>query len=135
MPISILDLSRKPEGTTVTRAIHIDTLEDIDLARPIEAQADITTLTPQIFTACLATSVFLRRICDRCAKAYDYELPIRLTVTFADDEADGEWPIVNNTIDFTLPVREEILLNLPLRSLCSPDCKGVTFKHQSNTGV
>ena len=38
---------------------------------------------------------------------------------------DAEWPIDKNIIDLAEPTRQEILLRLPMKSLCTPDCKGI----------
>ncbi len=128
MLINILDISRKPEGTTQTRAIHFDTIVDVDLAQPIDGEAEITVVHPQLFSAHVRATVTLNRECDRCLKRYQYLLDIDFFADFADDPEEGDWPIENNQIDLTLPLREEILLRTPLKSLCSPDCKGILDK-------
>lgn len=128
MPISILDISRKPEGTTQTRAIHIDTIEDVDLAQPLEGEAEITVVHTKLFSAHVQATAVIKRECDRCLKAYDYTLSLDFFADFADDIEEGDWPVVNNEIDLLPPIREEILLRIPLKSLCTPDCKGVLEK-------
>lgn len=125
MPISILDLSRKPEGTTETRAIHFDTLEDVELAEPIDGEVVITTYSPQHFAAHVRARATVERECDRCLVHYDYPVELNLSTEFADSEEDAEWPIDKNSIDLAEPVRQEILLRLPIKSLHAPDCKGI----------
>ncbi len=129
MLINILDLSRKPEGTQDTRAIHIDTLEDVDLAKPFEAQVEVMVITPQHFSVHTRASLVVNRTCDRCLKPYEYPLSLDFTQEFADDSDDADWPIVNNQIDVLEPIRQEVLLNIPMKSLCSPDCKGILEPH------
>jgi uncharacterized metal-binding protein YceD (DUF177 family) len=128
MLINILDISRKPEGTTQTRAIHFDTVEDVDLAEPVEGEAEITVVHTKLFSAHVRAEAVINRECDRCLKPYTYSLNLNFFADFADDEEDGDWPIVNNQIDLLPPLREEILLRIPLKSLCSPDCKGILDK-------
>ena len=125
MPISILDLSRKPEGTTETRAIHFDTLEDVELTEPIDAEVVVTTYSPHHFVAHVRGTAVVERECDRCLKHYNYPVELNFSTEFADSEDDAEWPIVKNMIDLTEPVRQEILLQLPIKSLHAPDCKGI----------
>ncbi len=125
MPISILDLSRKPEGTTETRAIHFDTLEDVELARPVEGEVIVTTYSPQHFAAQVRATAVVERECDRCLKRYHYTMELDFRAEFADSEDDAEWPIEKNMIDLAEPTRQEILLRLPIKSLCTPDCKGI----------
>ena len=125
MPISILDLSRKPEGTTETRAIHFDTLEDVDLVKPIDGEVVITTYSPQHFAARVRAAAAVERECDRCLVHYRYPVELNFSTEFADSEEDAEWPIEKNSIDLAEPVRQEILLRLPIKSLHAPGCKGI----------
>lgn len=125
MPISILDLSRKPEGTTETRAIHFDTLEDVELAEPVEGEVVITTYSPQHFAAHVRATAVVERECGRCLKHYLYPVELSFNTEFADSVDDAEWPIDKNIIDLAEPTRQEILLRLPMKSLCTPDCKGI----------
>lgn len=125
MPISILDLSRKPEGTTETRAIHFDTIEDVDLTEPIDVEVVVTTYSPQHFAAHVRCTATVERECDRCLKHYHYPVELDFSTEFADSADDAEWPIEKNMIDIAEPVRQEILLRLPIKSLHTPDCKGI----------
>lgn len=128
MPISILDISRKPEGTTETRAIHFDTLEDVDLAQPLEGEVTIMVVHPRLFSAHVLGKAYVHLDCDRCLKRYTYSLNIDFTAEYADDQEQDEWPVENNAIDLSEPIRQEVLLRLPFKSLCSPDCKGILNK-------
>lgn len=125
MLINILDISRKPEGSTETRVIHIDSLEDVELANPLEGEVEITVIHPRLFSAHLYGSTAISRECDRCLVSYDYPMTVDFFAEFADEQEDGDWPILKNQIDLSEPIRQEILLSLPARSLHSPDCKGI----------
>ena len=130
MPISILELSRKPEGTTETRALHFDTLEDVELAEPVAASIDITVVNPQLFAAHITASACVQRTCDYCLDDYTYSMDVDFFSEFSDEvggeAGEDDWPIVRNMIDIEPALREEILLRLPLRSICRPDCKGIS---------
>lgn len=126
MPISILELSRKPEGTQETRAIHFDTLEDIELATPVEGEVEITVVSPHHFSTQAQIHASVVRECDRCLQRYNYPVSLSLFADFVDTIEEGDWPIVQNMIDLAPAVRDEILLSLPYQSLHSPDCKGIS---------
>lgn len=76
----------------------------------------------------LTTQVTLE--CVRCLEPFAYRLSVSLTERFLPAPAaarDGEaFPIGNdNSVDMDEPIREAILLALPMRALCRPDCRGL----------
>lgn len=135
MQISILDLSRKHEGTTETHAIHFDTIDDVDLSRPVDGTVELMVLTPQAFNAHIVAETSIRRVCDKCLREYDFDLSLNFFSRFSDEsdaeaelDEDDPWPIDANKIDIVPALREEILLNIPMTSICGPDCPGVFEK-------
>ena len=74
----------------------------------------------------------LQTQCGRCLDPIPCPLDIRLADQFArnprelDQEQNPVFPILGKgTIDLAPPLREHILLNLPLHPLCRPDCRGL----------
>ena len=66
--------------------------------------------------------------CDRCLSDVKKDLNVRLTASFyleGEEEIEGYYSYNNNLIDLTQAVEQEIILNLPTRVLCKPDCKGI----------
>jgi len=64
----------------------------------------------------LSTTAVLE--CNRCLKKYDYPVEVGdycLAVRVKGDE----------TVDLTDSIREDIILTLPMKRLCSPECKGL----------
>ncbi len=55
--------------------------------------------------------------CSRCLRVFD--LPLRVAEFVFHQELHGE-----NYVDLTANIREDIILQLPQRALCSKDCKG-----------
>jgi uncharacterized protein len=56
--------------------------------------------------------------CNRCLRKFDYGVRVedyRFALQVKGDE----------TIDLTPSVREDIILSLPMKRLCSPECKGL----------
>jgi uncharacterized protein len=64
----------------------------------------------------LRTPVTLR--CSRCVKYF--ELPLRVEQFVFHQELTGE-----DFVDLTENIREDIILELPQRALCRPDCRGL----------
>jgi len=76
--------------------------------------------------------------CSRCLKSYQTPLTVEFEEEFVKDpfvhrqgevelkEADFVSPIgQDNSIDLTDLVRQELILALPIKTLCSEKCKGV----------
>jgi len=86
----------------------------------------------------LKTSV--RLACDRCLNEFETDLESVFTLTYCrdvSDEPDGEDEVElspedlgllafhGEQIDFRQAIEEQVVLALPLRNLCSEDCKGL----------
>jgi DUF177 domain-containing protein len=64
--------------------------------------------------------------CRRCLQPVGGELRAEFRELFEPHSTDGEtYPLVHETIDLELPVREVLMLELPLAPLCAPDCLGI----------
>ena len=68
--------------------------------------------------------------CVRCLEPFAYRLSFSLTDRFlpASEAAHDEdaFPISNdNSVDLSEPLREIILLSLPMHAVCRPDCRGL----------
>lgn len=76
--------------------------------------------------------------CDRCLKPFEKSLDIELDEIYGEEaDEDGEiWLVSDKTIDLKPAVIADIMLHLPMRSLCSEDCKGLCPKcgHNLNNG-
>jgi uncharacterized protein len=69
-----------------------------------------------LVTGKLQTPATLR--CSRCVK--DFELPLQVGQYVFHQELHGE-----DFVDLTASIREDILLELPQRALCQPECLGL----------
>jgi uncharacterized metal-binding protein YceD (DUF177 family) len=71
-------------------------------------------------------SLMLDCLCVRCLKPFKHELRLDgwlCDVPLADEEAA---PVINDSVDLTPYLREDILLTLPQHPLCEPQCKGLS---------
>lgn len=67
--------------------------------------------------------------CDRCTAEfrthYDFSFSHLLVSSLADEDTDFYIVAENDRLDLDALLREDILLELPVRFLCRPDCKGL----------
>ncbi len=77
----------------------------------------------------LATGQFqtaLQAECVRCLEPFSLEVPIPMEEMFAFTPAsDPIYYIDEGWLDLRKPLREQIMLALPMHLLCRPDCKGL----------
>ncbi len=69
-----------------------------------------------LVTGSLETPATLQ--CSRCLKTF--QLPLRVKQFVVHKELTGE-----DFVDLTENIREDIILELPQRALCRPDCRGL----------
>jgi uncharacterized protein len=83
--------------------------------------------------------------CSRCLKAYKLPLSVGIEEEFSKTlppskgrgeielrEEDFVYPIEkDNTIDLSEILRQDLLLAIPIKTLCSPDCKGISPERKS----
>ena len=69
----------------------------------------------------------LRSVCALCAQEFAEPFEFTFEERFAKDPGpeDEVYPMGNDEVDITRPVMDNLFLNLPLKSICRPDCKGL----------
>ena len=75
--------------------------------------------------------------CHRCLTEWDEDLEVALTEAVGfDDGEDEEYAIERDVLDLEPLLRDAVLLEVPLRPLCRPDCLGLcaTCGADLNTG-
>lgn len=89
---------------------------DIRLTEPINISARISK-GPDFISVKLAIEISMCLNCSRCLE--EFTVPKSL-------ETELNLPIENReVIDLTDNLREEIMLNYPLKPLCRPECRGL----------
>lgn len=64
--------------------------------------------------------------CVRCLKPFHYDLDLEHWVGHLPLEGEDKVPVVNDCVDLTPPIREDILLAFPQHPLCGENCKGLS---------
>ncbi|HEY0457122.1 MAG TPA: YceD family protein [Verrucomicrobiae bacterium] len=63
--------------------------------------------------------------CARCLKPISCDLAMESWACHLALEGEDEVEIVNDCVDLTPYIREDILLSIPQHPLCEPECKGL----------
>jgi len=110
-----------PEGLILEEEFVPGTLDletdIIGFRCPVKVRAEVSRITN-------AVSVFARlnakleTSCSRCLKDFQIYLEKNIELNYPVDNSEP-------TIDLDPDIREEIILDYPLKPLCKPDCKGL----------
>ena len=83
-------------------------------------------------------SIVLACECARCLKAYDHPMVLENWTCHIPLQGEDKATVVNDCLDLTPYLREDILLAFPLHPLCGNDCGGLAYppmtKKKSSTG-
>lgn len=63
--------------------------------------------------------------CARCLKPFPHKLSLANWTCHVPLEGEEKAAVINDCVDLTGYVREDIVLAFPQRPLCGPDCKGL----------
>jgi uncharacterized protein len=63
--------------------------------------------------------------CARCLKQFKYELLLENWACHLPLKGEDQVEVVNDSIDLTPYIREDIVLSFPQQPLCEPECKGL----------
>jgi len=74
--------------------------------------------------------------CDRCLEGFDFQIILNFDQEYVDENQpndDDKLKISKDLkIDISEPIRQEILVQIPVKKLCSEDCKGLCPKCGKN---
>jgi len=120
-----------PEGFILRQDIdpvHLDIeTEIIKFNGPLRVTAQVSKITNAI-TVELLLEGLMQITCARCLEDFNHNLEKRLTFVY---EAKKNNPV----IDLDPQIREEMIINYPLKPLCKDDCKGLCPKCGNNLNV
>jgi uncharacterized protein len=136
--INVAALLQEPVGSTRTYPLRLAgfPLDEGMMAEDVEGQVKVVRLADELLvnvTACGTVALE----CDRCLREYDQPFATRFTAEFrptvdvrigidiAAAENDERFTIDDShQLDVAEPLRQEILVALPMRKLCGDDCPG-----------
>lgn len=136
MKIDLTSLKReKKNQVDLNFLLNLDTInyhgDEIKQLSPASVTGKLYIIDDKIFLTCEA-NIELQVNCSRCLKTFNYPMLTKVNaellpeeVVEADDELDDVIYYEDNLIDLAEVVKENIVLQLPMKMLCSKDCKGL----------
>lgn len=116
------------EGELGVAELDIDTRDDvIQVRQPLQHDLEVQKLENGLLLQgrlCLA----LDCQCVRCLKPFQYQLDLPAWTCHIPLEGEERAAVVNDCVDLTPYVREDILLEFPRHPLCDPECRGLLKK-------
>lgn len=135
MHVDVRDILFDTVGTAKSYDISDErpSLENLELAGPLNGEATLTRLDEGIMlTGRVNTAV--RLTCDRCLRTFSRPLEVRLEQLYSPEPKEDELSIGQFKLDLVPAIRQELLLALPIKQICGPDCPGTPADKPTNQG-
>lgn len=133
MKLDVSDLLKKERAIkelhlAIQKESFYDGSEDINLLQPIKLDGTLSKVG-DILTLNGTIDTILELTCSRCLKVFTYPINIEVEEKFTNnDGANKDDEIIfidSDTIDITEVIENNIILTLPIKRLCSENCKGL----------
>ena len=111
------------EETLELSSFDLDT-DNIKFLQPIKIQAQVSKITNAV-TVELTLRTAMQCICSRCLEEFetDFKKDLRLSYLVTQSQ---------RVIDLSQDIREEIVLEYPIKPLCKAACNGLCVKCGAN---
>jgi uncharacterized protein len=118
--------SAQLRGELSPAELDIDTRDEvIQVTHPLQHQLEVQRLEGG-----LLLQGHLRLVldcqCVRCLKPFQYSLDLKEWACHVPLEGEERAVVVNDCVDLTPYLREDILLEFPRHPLCDPQCRGLS---------
>ncbi len=133
--INVTQLLREPVGSS--RSYDMSGMISEEVEGLVEGRAKVTRIRRGVLVQCKFDGQ-ARLICSRCLDAFLNPVSFTAEEEFlpiADAFGDSELPLSGESEGFTIDdknvldlselIRQYVLLNLPMKPLCRPDCPGI----------
>jgi uncharacterized protein len=113
------------KGELPAEALEADTLDElIHVRSPLAYDVEVQRLENAVLVQG-SLRLTLDCECARCLKPYQHPLRFDQWVCHLPLEGEGQVTPVNDCVDLTPHIREDIVLAFPQHPLCKPDCRGL----------
>jgi len=113
------------EGSLPVAELDIDPHDEvIQVRHPLEHELEVQKLEDGLLVQGHLHLV-LECECVRCLKPFQYHLELDNWTCHLPLEGEDSVAVVNDCVDLTPYVREDILLEFPRHPLCNPKCRGL----------
>jgi len=122
------------EGELPLAELDLDTRDDMAQARtPLRYDLELQRVDQSVLAqGTLELELDCR--CVRCLKPFRTTLKLEDWACHIPLEGEDKASVVNDSVDLTPYVREDILLAFPQHPLCKPDCRGLAPKKSKAGG-
>ncbi len=137
MIINLSDLMKRI-NTDMTKVSFEENIESIDLCGKIIKIIEPIKVTGEIITDGKIASFYgqakfkVSTECDRCLEDIQQDISIDMEEKFTNDsysdDEDEYYQMIDNKIDFTPVLRQNLLIHMPMKYLCKEDCDGFISK-------
>lgn len=101
--------------------------ELVQVKEPLEYDLEVERVENNLLVkGCL--SLVLHCQCARCLEPFNFKLKLDPWTAFVPLEGEEAAPIINDCVDLTPYMREDILLEFPQHPLCKTECRGLQEK-------
>jgi uncharacterized protein len=112
------------EGELSVSELDITLRDDvIQLTQPLEYKLEVQKLEDGLLIQG-SLRLPLKCQCVRCLKSFELPLEIDSWTSHLPLQGEEAVPVVNDCVDLTPAIREDILLEFPQHPLCERDCQG-----------
>ena len=113
------------EGKLPVEEMDIDTHDEvIQVAQPLEHDLEVQKLEDGLLVQG-RLHLNLECQCVRCLKPFQHRLELDGWACHLPLQGEDRVAVVNDCVDLTPYVREDILLEFPRHPLCDPECRGL----------
>jgi len=113
--------------------LDIDTRDEmIRFTKPVQHEIEVQKLNQALLIRG-GLEVMLDCHCVRCLKPFSLRLELKKWTCHVPLAGEDSAKVVNDCVDLTPYIREDILLEFPRHPLCEPGCPGLDKTHNHRT--
>jgi DUF177 domain-containing protein len=117
------------KGRLPLKELDIDTRDQvIQVRQPLDYDLEVQLLDDGLLVRG-ALRLVLDCQCVRCLKPFPHPLQLENWACHLPLKGEDRVAVVNDCVDLTPYVREDILLEFPRHPLCAPECRGLPRKY------
>jgi len=141
--INVAQLLKEPVGSSQSHDISGTIAEEVEAF--VEGEAKVIHISRGVLVQC-RLSAEVKLICSRCLDTFLCPISFTAEEGFlpisdvpgdlgfsSPDQSEGFTIDNKNILDLTELIRQYILLNLPMKPLCRPDCPGMKEANSNGT--
>jgi uncharacterized protein len=96
----------------------------VHVSRPLRYDLEVQELEKSLLTQG-SIELLLECECSRCLKPFEFPVRLDPWALHLPLEGDDATAVINDSVDLTPHIREDMLLGFPQHPLCKPECAGL----------